>query len=89
MNDVRCKEIRRALALIGEAKGILEVALTQEQDEFDNMPEDAQVGEDGQTAEDAVDALERAATCCDDAITACEEAIHGDAVRAMKPTRTL
>ncbi len=27
MNDVRRKEIRRALALIGEAKGILEVAL--------------------------------------------------------------
>jgi hypothetical protein len=59
MNDVRRKEIRRALALIGEAKGILEVASTQEQDEFDNMPEDAQDGEDGQRAEDAVDALER------------------------------
>jgi hypothetical protein len=68
MNDLRRKEIRRALALVGEAKGILEVALTQEQDEFDNMPEDAQDGED--------DALERAATCCDDAITACEEAIQ-------------
>jgi hypothetical protein len=71
MNDVRRKEIRRALALIGEGKGILEVALTQEQDEFDNMPEDAQGGEDGQRAEDAVDALERAATCCDDAIPRC------------------
>jgi hypothetical protein len=76
MNDLRRKEIRRALALVGEAKGILEVALTQEQDEFDNIPEDAQDGEDGQRAEDAVDALERAATCCDDAITACEEAIQ-------------
>jgi hypothetical protein len=76
MNDVRRKEIRRALALIGEAKGILEVALTQEQDVFDNMPEDAQDGEDGQRAEDAVDALERATTCCDEAITACEEAIQ-------------
>jgi len=76
MNDVRRKEIRRALALIGEAKGILEVALTQEQDEFDNMPEDAQDGEDGQRAEDAVDALERAVACCDDAITACEKAIQ-------------
>ena len=76
MNDVRRKEIRRALALIGEAKGILEVALTQEQEEFDNMPEGAQDGEDGQRAEDAVDALERGATCCDDAITACEEAIQ-------------
>ena len=76
MNDARRKEIQRAQMLIGEAKGILEVALTQEQDEFDNMPERAQDGEDGQRAEDAVDALERAATCCDDAITACEEAIE-------------
>jgi len=54
MNDVRRKEIRRALALMGEAKDILEVALTQEQDEFDNMPEDAQDDEDG--PEDALDA---------------------------------
>ena len=76
MNDVRRKEIRRALGLMGEAKDILEVALTQEQDEFDNMPEDAQDDEDGQRAEDALDALERAAMCCDDAITACEEAIQ-------------
>src|SRR5260370_38313265 len=29
MNDLRRKEIRRALALVGEAKGILEVALTR------------------------------------------------------------
>jgi hypothetical protein len=76
MNDVRRKEIRRALSLIGEAKGIIEVVLTQEQDDFDNLPDDVQDGEDGQRAEDAVDALERAAMCCDDAITACEEAIQ-------------
>ena len=38
MNDARSKEIRRALTLIGEAKGILELALSQEQDDLDNMP---------------------------------------------------
>ena len=37
MNDARCKQIQRALTLIGEAKAILEVALTQEQDDYDNM----------------------------------------------------
>jgi hypothetical protein len=42
MNDVRRKEIRRALALIEEAKGIFEVAQTQEQDDFDRMSDDAQ-----------------------------------------------
>jgi hypothetical protein len=76
MNDARRTEIQRALTLIGEAKGIIDVALTKEQDDLDNMPEDLQDDEEGQSAADAVDALERAATCCDDVIAACEEAIQ-------------
>jgi hypothetical protein len=39
------------------------------------MPEDLQGDEAGQRAEDVVDALERAAMGCGDAITGCEEAI--------------
>ena len=74
MNDARRKEIQRALTLIGEAKGILELALSQEQDDLDNMPEELQGDEEGQIAEDVVDALERAAMGCGDAITACKEA---------------
>ena len=69
MNDARRKEIQRALTLIGEAKGILELALSQEQDDLDNMPEDLQGDEAGQRAEEAVEALERAAMGCGDAIT--------------------
>ena len=76
MNDARGKEIQRALTLIGEAKGILELATTQEQDDFDNMPEDLQNDDEGERAQDTVDALERAAMCCDDAISACKEAIQ-------------
>src|SRR5215831_13669855 len=72
MNDARRKEIQRALTLIGEAKGILELAL----DDLDNMPEDLQGNEEGQIAEDVVDALERAAMGCGDAITACKEAMQ-------------
>ena len=77
MNDARRKEIQRALTLIGEAKGILEPALSQEQDDLDNMPEDLQGDEAGQRAEEAVEALERAAMGCGDAITACKEAMQG------------
>ena len=51
------------------------MALAQEQEDFDNMPEDLQDEETGQRAEDAIDALERAATWCDDAMSACAEAI--------------
>ena len=77
MNDARCKEIQRALILIGEAKGILELALSQEQDDYDNMPEDLRNDEAGERAEEAVEALERAAMGCGDAITACKEAMQG------------
>src|SRR6516164_10003465 len=76
MNDARRKEIQRALTLIGEAKGILELALSQEQDDLDNMPEDLQGDEEGQIAEDMVDALERDAMGCGDEITACKEAMQ-------------
>ena len=77
MNDARRKEIQRALTLIGEAKGILELALSQEQNDLDNMPENLHGDEEEERAEDVVDALERAAMACGDAITACKEAIHG------------
>ena len=46
MNDARRKEIQRALTLIGEGKGILELALSQEQEDLGNMPEDLQ-GDEG------------------------------------------
>jgi len=75
MNEARRKQIQQALALIQHAKGILEVALAQEQEDFENMPEDLRNDESGQTAEDTIDALERATTCCDDVLSACEEAI--------------
>jgi hypothetical protein len=75
MNDARRREIQRALALIEQAKGIFEVALAQEQEDFDNMPKDLRNDETGERAEDTIDALERAATCCDDVMSACQEAI--------------
>ena len=56
---------------------ILELALSQEQDDLDNMPEDLQGDEEEQRAEDVVDALECAAMGCGDAITACKEAMQG------------
>ena len=77
MNDARRKEIQRALTLIGEAKGILELALCQEEVDLDNMPENLRGDEAGQRAEDVVDELERAAMGCGDAIIACKAAMQG------------
>ena len=76
MNDARREEIRRVVTLIKEAKGILEGVLDQEQDDFDNMPEEAQNDEEGQRVEEVVDALEQAATWCDNAISACDEVLR-------------
>ena len=57
MNEARRKEIQRAQILIAEAKSILELATAQEQDDFDNMPEDLQGDEEGQSAQDVIDAV--------------------------------
>ena len=76
MKDARREEIRRVVTLIKEAKSILEGVLDREQDDFDNMPEEVQNDEEGQRVEDVVDALEQAATCCDNAISACEEVLR-------------
>jgi hypothetical protein len=75
MKDARREEIRRVLTLIEEAKSMLEGVLDQEQADFDNMPRDVQSDEEGQRAEEVVDALEQAATCCEDAISACKEVL--------------
>jgi len=76
MNDARHKEIRRALTLLKDVQSILETALSEEQDDLDSMPDDLRNDETGQRAEDTVDALERAATYCDDLISACEDALR-------------
>jgi hypothetical protein len=81
MNDARLKENQRAQMLIGEAKGILEVAANQERDDFDQMPQDLQ--KRWERAEEAVDALELAAMCCDEAISACVTAWLGRLHRAL------
>jgi len=76
MNDARREEIRQVLTLIEEARGILERVLDQQQDDFDKMPRDVQNDEEGQRTEEMIDALEQAATCCQDAISACEEVLR-------------
>lgn len=78
MNDARRVEIRRVLTLIEEASGILQGLLDEEQGDFDNMPEEVQNDEEGQRAEEVIDALEQAAASCGDLISACEEALGNE-----------
>ena len=67
MNKERRKQINEAAdlfakahAMIEDVKSILQGALDEEQEYFDNMPEGLQDGEKGQTAQDAINVLELA-----------------------------
>jgi len=66
MNKQRRKEVARAVAMIEEAKSILETCRDEEQDYFDNMPESFQDGQKGEDAQTAIDALDEAVSQMDD-----------------------
>lgn len=61
MNKQRRIEIARAVAMIEEAKEILENCSAEEQEYYDNMPESLQGGDKGQSAESNVSLLDEAA----------------------------
>lgn len=69
MNKERRKEISRAVAMIDEAKGILESCKDEEQDYYDNMPESLQGGDKGTSAENSVSVLEDAVSSLDETIS--------------------
>ena len=58
MNKARRKEIARAIELMDEARQILESAMDEEQEAFDNMPESLQCSERGETMEGYIGTLE-------------------------------
>lgn len=58
MNKIRRKEISRAIALMAQAREILEYVRDEEQEAFDNMPESIQSSERGETMEDYIYTLE-------------------------------
>lgn len=60
MNKVRRKEIARAIALMDQAREILESVKDEEQEAFDNMPESIQNSERGEAMEDYIYTLEDA-----------------------------
>ena len=57
MNAARRKEIDRAIALLKEAKEILDGVGDDEQDAHDNLPESMQDGDQGASMQDAADAI--------------------------------
>lgn len=66
MNKARRKEIEKAVALLEEAKALLEPAAEGEREFYDNMPEGLQAGDKGSTADEAAGHLEEAVSSLDD-----------------------
>lgn len=58
MNKARRKEIAKAIELIEEAYGILDMVRDEEQEAFDNMPEGLQGSERGEQMEEYIYTLE-------------------------------
>lgn len=81
MNDERRKELRRwikkAEAWIEqgeEIKSALESICSDEEEAFDNMVEGQKVGPNGMNSEEAIDAMNEAMECMDNAIEAAGDA---------------
>lgn len=77
MNKPRRKELNKALAMIAEARAIIEAMQEEEQESFDNMPEGLQASELGERIEENAERLEEIAGYLEDQENELEEIING------------
>ncbi len=75
MNKQRRKWIDELIDKVSALKDEIDEVLQEEQDYYDNMPENLQSSERGETAEEAIYSLEEAESCLDDCISNLEGAI--------------
>jgi hypothetical protein len=75
MNNARRKALTTINERIAEFRGVLEELKDAEQEYYDNMPESFQVGEKGQKAETAVDAIDSAIQSIEEAAGYLDEAV--------------
>tara|TARA_B100000161_G_C33459165_1_gene372688 strand:+ start:131 stop:364 length:234 start_codon:yes stop_codon:yes gene_type:complete len=66
MNQERRTKIDKALALMADAKAIIEEVLDEEQEAYDNMPEGLQTSERGEAMQEAITNLEDANSSVDE-----------------------
>lgn len=75
MNKPRRKELEKALALIAQARDIIENCRDEEQEAFDNLPESIQYGEQGERMEGFIDILDTAIDELDEIGTEIEDEV--------------
>lgn len=76
MNKQRRAEIEKAIALLDQAKDILESCASDEREGYENLSEGLQQAERGQAMETASDALDEAVSNVEDAMSKAQEAIE-------------
>lgn len=74
MNNTRRKQIDDAVALIEQARSIIETVTADESDAYENMPENLQLSERGEAVQEAVNNLEYSEGSFDELIGYLEEA---------------
>lgn len=67
MNNQRRKELRKAMELLSEARGIIESVRDEEQEAFDNLPEGIQCSSRGESMEEMISSMECAISSLEDA----------------------
>lgn len=77
MNKDRRKKISDLISAMEDLKEQADNIASEEREYYDNMPENMQSGDKGQTASDAADALESAVTDLESAIDNLNNALGG------------
>lgn len=77
MNKMRRKELERAVALIAEARSIIEAMQEEEQDCYDSIPESLQCSELGEKIGENADRLAEVASNIEEQERELEDIIYG------------
>ena len=73
MNNERRKKLREWLKKVGVLRDELESICSDEEMSFDMLPENLQGSVNGMNSEEAIDKMNEAMECLDDAVNAVEE----------------
>ena len=74
MNAARRETLDKAVALLEEAKSLIDGAAEEERDAYDNLPEGLQEAERGQRMDEVATELEEASSSLDDVIASVDGA---------------
>ena len=74
MNATRRETLDKAVALLEEAKSLIDGAAEEERDAYDNLPEGLQEAERGQRMDEVATELEEASSSLDDVIASVDGA---------------